>query len=50
VAQSSIVSRADLLLLLAFFAGLIKKLWDCSVERKKLPAVAGAPKKRRQAV
>jgi hypothetical protein len=40
VAQSSMASHAELLLLLGLFAGLIKKLWDCSAERKKLPAVA----------
>jgi hypothetical protein len=27
-------------LLLGLFAGLIQKLWHCSAERKKLPAVA----------
>jgi hypothetical protein len=50
VAQSSIVSHADLLLLLGLFAGSIKKLWDCSAERKKLPAVARAPKKPRRVI
>jgi hypothetical protein len=47
VAQSSIISHADLLLLLVLFVGLIKKLWDCSAERKKLLAVARVPKKPR---
>ena len=30
VAQSSVVSGGELLLLLGLFAGLLKKLWDCS--------------------
>ena len=33
VAQSSVVSHAELLLLLGLFAVLVKKLWECSAER-----------------
>jgi hypothetical protein len=44
VAQSSVVSHAALLLLLGLFAGLIRKLWHCSAEPRKLPAVARARK------
>jgi hypothetical protein len=46
VAQWPLVADAELLLVLGLFADLIKKLWECSAERRKLPAVAHARKGR----